>query len=73
MRVHPEIDGLKTRLEALGTESLPSSAERFGLGVDAVDARLQGLASHALHDVYPACLGDAAAAQGFALWLALRA
>ena len=73
MRVRPEIDGLKTRLEALGAESLPGSAERFGLGVDAVDDRLQGLASHALHDIYPAALGDAAAAQGFALGLALRA
>ncbi len=73
MRVRPEIDGLKTRLEALGTESLTGSTERFGLGVEAVDQRLQGLASHALHDVYPAGLGDAAAAQGFALGLALRA
>lgn len=73
MRVRPEIDGLKMRLEALGTESLHGSTERFRLGVEAVDARLQGLTSHALHDVYPASLADAVAAQGFALGLALRA
>ena len=73
MRIRPDIDGLKTRLEALGAESLNGSAERFGLGVEAVDRRLQGLARHALHDIYPASFGDAAAAQGFALGLALRA
>ena len=49
------------------------TSRRFSLGVETVDARLQGLARHALHDIYPARFGDAAAAQGFALGLALRA
>ena len=73
LRPDRRIEALRERLKAMEADGHPGDDARFDLGHEAADARMGGLARHALHEVYAATTPDAAAALGFALGLVRRA
>ena len=74
MPVSLQVEQLKARLAGLSVEGRRDGSARFQLGMQAADEHLDpGLCAFSLHDIHAETGADAAAANAFALGLAMRA
>lgn len=70
---YPSLACLKRQIEALGPSACGGERGRITLGLEALDARLEGgLARGAVHEILPRTTGDATSASAFCLMLAAR-